>query len=167
MGTCACAFRPFFLRLPTRPTWNNNALSAQPPKKLFSKNILLSGSPTIEFYFPQKGRSVSNSYFSSSKVFYTNTYMVPVLHIHTCIIRAIHSTQLPKFFTKFFFPLGSSTTIFFFSYFYSFRYIIHICIFFPIYFIKICVGQKHKGKGGDTGIIRDPTRRSRAWVRIL
>jgi hypothetical protein len=43
---------------PTRHTWNYNALSAQPPKKLFSKKILLSGSPTTEFYFPQKGRSV-------------------------------------------------------------------------------------------------------------
>jgi hypothetical protein len=45
-------------------------------KKIFCfQKILLSGSPTTEFYFPQKGPSVSNSYFYSSMVFYTNTYM--------------------------------------------------------------------------------------------
>ncbi len=71
MGTYACAFRPFFLRLPTRPTWNNNALSAQPHKKNCFQKILLSGSPTTEFYFPKKlGRSVSNSYFYSCKLFF-------------------------------------------------------------------------------------------------
>jgi hypothetical protein len=61
-------FGPFFCVCPQDPTWNNNTLSAQPPKKLFSKNSSL-GQSHHRILFSQKAQSVSNSYFYSSEVF--------------------------------------------------------------------------------------------------
>jgi hypothetical protein len=161
----------FFYRLPTRPTWNNNALSAQPQKKkLFSKKFFFRAVPPQNFNFPKKvGRSVGRSVipiFTLLGYFIRNTYMVPVLHIHTCIIRAIHSAQQKIL------PSGSSTTIFFFS----FPIFTHLGIlstfvyFFPYTFHKK-YGVEGKAQGGERGLYRNnkgPHKTEpRARVRIM
>lgn len=127
----------FFYRLPTRPTWNNNALSAQPQKKKIQK-ILVSGSPTTEFYFPQKGGSVSNSYFYSSRVFIRIRIWFMYLIYIRVLFRAIHSAQQKNS------PFGQ------FHHYFFFLFLMYI---FPIHFIKIRCRAKHKG--GERGLYRN------------
>lgn len=145
MGPCACAFRALFFSFAHKTHVEQQRTLCPTPKTIVFKNILRSGSsPSTEFYFPQKGRSVSNSYFFySSKVYFIKIRIrFPILHVHTCIIRAIHSAQLPKLFT-----LWAVPPLYIFYYFYSFRYFIHICIILPIHFIKIRIGQSTRGEG--------------------
>lgn len=134
MGTCACAFRPFFFFIvcPQDPHGTTTHSLPNPKKKnCFQKNSSFGQCHHRILISPKRsvGRSVSNSYFYSSRVFYTK-YVYGSCTSYTYVYYSCHTLCPTKNS-----PFGQFHHYFFlfFSYFYSFRYFIHICIFFSLY----------------------------------
>jgi hypothetical protein len=172
MGTCACAFRPlFFFVCPQDPRGTTTHSLPNPQKNCF-QNILRSGnsSPSTEFYFPQKGRSVSNSYFYTllryiwSKYVYGSLYFTYIRVLFVPYTLPNSQNYLPKNYL----PFGQfHHYFFFFSYFYSFRYFIPHLYNFPYTFHKNTYRAKQKGGRGLYGNKKQPHKtESRARVRI-
>ncbi len=172
MGTCACAFRPFFFFIvcPQDPHGTTTHSLPNPKKKnCFQKNSSFGQCHHRILISPKRsvGRSVSNSYFYSSRVFYTK-YVYGSCTSYTYVYYFM-PYNLPN---KKILPSGSSTTIFFFS----FPIFTHLGIlstfvyFFPYTFHKK-YGVEGKAQGGERGLYRNnkgPHKTEpRARVRIM